>query len=153
MLTAIPRASRSPPPRWPPSPSNVTRSMASGTTPSHPTSSRHEAVIPRQILSSFGPVFELHGAEIAQGRAPSGRVVETLDGIEHIRPRHAHPALADQPNRFDLEPTPELATLHRSLPVSSSHPNRVSMKPAIGHPLIYTPSTLTQSRWGIDQRM
>src|SRR4051794_26752270 len=41
---------RSPPPRWPPSPSNVTRSMASGTTPSHPTSSRHEAVIPRQIL-------------------------------------------------------------------------------------------------------
>src|SRR3954463_7725805 len=50
MLTAIPRASRSPPPRWPPSPSNVTRSMASGTTPSHPTSSRHEAVLPRQIL-------------------------------------------------------------------------------------------------------
>src|SRR4051794_16862291 len=50
MLTAIPRASRSPSPRWPPSPSNVTRSMASGTTPSHPTSSRHEAVLPRQIL-------------------------------------------------------------------------------------------------------
>src|SRR4051794_37511524 len=53
MLTAIPRASRSPPPRWPPSPSNVTRSMASGTTPSHPTSSRHEAVLPRQILTVY----------------------------------------------------------------------------------------------------
>src|SRR5215217_4384518 len=50
MPTAIPRASRSPPPRWPPSPSNAVRSTASGTTPSHPTSSRHEALIPRQIL-------------------------------------------------------------------------------------------------------
>src|SRR4051794_3089590 len=51
MPAAIPRASRLQPPRWPPSPSNATRSMARGTTPSHPTSSRHEAVIPRQILS------------------------------------------------------------------------------------------------------
>src|SRR3954464_11616295 len=52
MPTAIPRASGSPPPRWPHSPSNAARSMASGTTPSHPSSSRHEAVIPRQVLSS-----------------------------------------------------------------------------------------------------
>src|SRR3954467_15034410 len=59
MLTAIPRASRSPPPRWPPSPSNVTRSMASGTTPSHPTSSRHEAAIPRQILTAVAIMSQL----------------------------------------------------------------------------------------------
>src|SRR5215213_5813537 len=31
-------------------PSNVTRSTASGTTPSHPTSSHLEALIPRRIL-------------------------------------------------------------------------------------------------------
>src|SRR4051812_2590306 len=39
-------------PRWPSSPSSATRSMASGTTPSHPTSSHLEAVISRRILST-----------------------------------------------------------------------------------------------------
>src|SRR4051794_39363637 len=51
MRTAIPRASRSPMLRWPRSPSSVTRFTASGTTPSHPTSSHLEAVIPRHTLS------------------------------------------------------------------------------------------------------
>src|SRR3954464_14070930 len=50
MRTAIPRASRSPMLRWPRSPSSVTRFTASGTTPSHPTSSHLEAVIPRHAL-------------------------------------------------------------------------------------------------------
>src|SRR4051812_48220827 len=42
-------------PRWPSSPSSATRSMASGTTPSHPTSSHLEAVISRRILSRVKP--------------------------------------------------------------------------------------------------
>src|SRR3954453_9746748 len=69
MPTAIPRASRSPPPRWPHSPSNAARSMASGTTPSHPTSSRHEAVIPRQILSE----------QVGELRVREGRLLAERD--------------------------------------------------------------------------
>ena len=49
----IPRASRFPMPRWTPSTSNATRSMATGTIPSNPCqhSSHHDAVISRRILS------------------------------------------------------------------------------------------------------
>src|SRR3954464_1817862 len=94
MLTAIPRASRSPPPRWPPSPSNVTRSMASGTTPSHPTSSRHEAVIPRQILTAPGA---------HDGRIESLEKAGAIGSREGLGPAGdlAHPAqvLADAARR------------------------------------------------------
>src|SRR4051794_15790400 len=43
-------------PRWTPSTSNATRSMATGTTPSNPRqhSSRHDAVISRRILRGIG---------------------------------------------------------------------------------------------------
>src|SRR4051812_28218147 len=44
-------------PRWPSSPSSATRSMASGTTPSHPTSSHLEAVISRRILRRISMFF------------------------------------------------------------------------------------------------
>src|SRR3954464_7882229 len=62
MRTAIPRASRSPMLRWPRSPSSVTRFTASGTTPSHPTSSQLEAVIPRHALS-----YNLVGLNVVDG--------------------------------------------------------------------------------------
>src|SRR3954451_12994887 len=66
MRTAIPRASRSPMLRWPRSPSSVTRFTASGTTPSHPTSSQLEAVIPRHALRL--PRGGLHDIEAALAR-------------------------------------------------------------------------------------
>src|SRR3954463_5878189 len=100
ILTPIPRASRSPPPRWPPSPSNVTRSMASGTTPSHPTSSRHEAVIPRQILRAGAFVLD-RGALLPLGHrlrvdpVPSGQhpqaLLTLLDRSTHCRRRAGAP--------------------------------------------------------------
>src|SRR3954470_7067241 len=52
MRTTIPRASRSRMPRWPRSPSSVTCSTASGTTPSHPVCFHPEAVISRHALST-----------------------------------------------------------------------------------------------------
>src|SRR6185295_18740127 len=106
MLTAIPRASRSPPPRWPPSPSNVTRSMASGTTPSHPTSSRHEAVIPRQILTITDDAFRFarNTAAIAAEAALDGFYVvrtnlpaATLDDAGTVR---AYKSLAQVERAF-----------------------------------------------------
>src|SRR5438445_716769 len=61
MRATTPRASRSPTPRWPRLPSSVIRSMASGTTPSHPTSRRLEALI------SLGAQLALHALA---GRQP-----------------------------------------------------------------------------------
>src|SRR3954454_350330 len=97
MPAAIPRASRSPPPRWPPSPSNVTRYMASGTTPSHPTSSRYEAVIPRQILSgqAFVDLGRARHVGLHRGTcAPVGDHVHCTRvagfGLVHLVPRPLH---------------------------------------------------------------
>src|SRR4051794_333493 len=77
-------------PRWPSSPSSATRSMASGTTPSHPTSSRHEAVISRRILT------------LDHGRA-QGALASIVGDLHRTRERHKGQKLIAGAAKLPLE--------------------------------------------------